>query len=293
MFDLNLLRTFVAVAEKRRLSLAATMLGLPKSTVSRHVARLEEDARTKLFNRRPDGFDLTPSGQRLYDRSSRAVHELARDVFGLAMARRQGTVRVQSPAIYGRGVLKPIVTEYLMSRPDCAIDLSLADRFSAPDLEATDLGIFVGLAPGRNVDLWSAGFVEARLYAAPGLLDALGTPRSLSDLQSWPLLTPDGSAGEQGRIRFHDAAGSVALLGPLRLSTADPDVILDAALAGLGLARLPTFFAARHVARGDLVPVLPDQVVDRHAVTMARSRRNANPAATDFAEFVIDRLAAS
>ena len=81
MLDLNLLRTFVAVADRRRISQAAELLGLPKSTVSRHIAKLEDDFGSRLFKRDSDGFELTPTGQRLYSRTRNAVHELSEDVF--------------------------------------------------------------------------------------------------------------------------------------------------------------------------------------------------------------------
>ncbi|MBI1186049.1 MAG: LysR family transcriptional regulator [Alphaproteobacteria bacterium] len=289
MLDLNLLRSFVVVAERRRLSQAAHVLGLPKSTVSRHVAKLEE--RTgKLFNRLNDGFDLTPVGQRLYGQTKNAIHELSRELFDPGAAERAQTLRIQAPANYGRGLLNGVIAQYLKKNPYCAIDITLTDRFTSPDLTAVDLGVFVGIAPGKDVEHWPAGFVEAKLYAAPSLFRKARRPKTPGDLKNWPVVTNDCVPGELGRIRLHGAREKRALLGQVRLSSAEPEVLLTAAIAGIGIARLPTFYADAAVAAGTLVAVLPDYAIDRHAVTLGRSRLNKNVAAADFAEFAVATL---
>ncbi|WP_375206761.1 LysR family transcriptional regulator [Hyphococcus sp.] len=290
MLDLNLLRTFVAVADRRRISQAAELLGLPKSTVSRHIAKLEDDFGSRLFKRDSDGFELTPTGQRLYSRTRNAVHELSEDVFGLAVAERRGIIKIQAPSVYGRGILKNLVRDYLLSRPQCAVDVTLTDRFAAPDLTQVDLGFFVGMSPGRQVDLWPLGFVEAKLYGAPSLFTDCDPPSNPADLKNWPAVTNECGPGAQGRITLQKNGDTSVALGPIRLSTGDPELLLEAAIAGIGIARLPTFFASSALAEGRLITVLPDYNADRHAVNIARCQRNTNPAATDFAEFVTERV---
>ncbi len=265
---------------------------MPKSTVSRHIAKLEDDLNIRLFDRMKDGFDLTPQGQRLYQRVSSSVHDLSIDAPQFGNIERHGRVSIHSPTVYGDGVLKPLIVEYLESRPDCSVDVVFADRFALPNLDEYDLGFFIGMSPGRDVDLWPVGFAEAKLYASPALLGDDDPPKTAADLKNWPLASSECEPGLTGRLALSSSKGESVLTGPVRLRSSNPLLLLEAALAGVAITRLPTFYAEDAVKMGCLIPILPNMSVDRHAVTIARSKRNKNPIATDFAEFAASALSA-
>lgn len=285
--DLNLLRTFVAAAELGRVSSASELLGVPKSTVSRHISRLEEEMGAALFERKSDGLRLTTVGGRLFDRSRNAIHTLSGARSERVSLPRSGTIRIHAPTIYARGVLAPIVARYADIQPGISLEILLGDRYTVPDPNSVDLIVNVGSSPGRMFEIWSLGHVEAKLYASASLVAEKGAPASPAGLKSWPILTNDCSPGVRAKIRLTKGNNEHhAETGGARIVCGDPDILLVAALEGLGIARLPTFFADPKVRSGDLVEILPSYTADRHSVTLVRSHRNKNELARDFADFV-------
>lgn len=289
--DLNLLRTFIAVAELRRVTRAAKALGLPKSTVSRQIAKLEETYAQILFLRSGDGLDLTPFGRRLFERTRQPIQALSQNLLETGNEDAPGSVSLYAPAIYGRGLLKPILQSYLKQHPNISMELVLGDRFSTPDPNAIDLTISVGQSPGKLFEIWSLRPVEAKLYGAPILFEEQEPPHGTPDLPNWPFLTNNCSPGTNAKVSLLCKGSDVmAATGPIRMVSNDPDALAEAAVQGLGIARLPTFVAAPFVEDGRLIPVLTDCVLDRHTVTLCKAHRNTNQAARSLIDFIVSEL---
>lgn len=276
--DLNLLRTFAAVAELGRISQAAKALQLPKSTVSRHIARLEQDLDRALFRRTSDGFNMTCDGRRLFEAAHPAV--LALSDFSSGAAHAQSRVRIHAPAVYTHGLLSKVLPECMMDMADVSIEICVDERFAVPDPRQYDLVVFVGQVPDKNCELWSLPAVEARLYASPRLFSEAAPPMDVPDLLNWPLLCTGGNPELPRSLRLSDGRETrTAQFRSARLISEDPVVLARAAAAGVGIARLPCFLGRDFVHSGELVSVLPHLVADRHCVTLARSFRNTNPTA--------------
>jgi DNA-binding transcriptional LysR family regulator len=289
--DLNLFRTFLAVAESARIAKAAAQLGLPKSTVSRHIARLERSVGAALFLRRSDGFELTAVGRRLFQATRDAVRALSAPLDAPRPAAADRPIRVHAPALLGRGLLSPIFAAYLAARERVSLDVRLGTRFELPSPTEVDLLFLVGTAAGRDFETWSLGSVESRLYAAPTLFARSGPPKSPAELQAWPIITENCSPGSRNRIQLTSAHGELSvLLASPRIVGNDPDLLIDGARAGLGILRIASFLAAPLVRTGELVAVLPEWHADRHAVSVARSLRADHPAVADLADFAATRL---
>lgn len=289
--DLNLLRTFVAVAESARISQAAAQLELPKSTVSRHISRLERSVGAALFLRRSDGLELTAVGRRLFQSTRDAVRALSSPLDAPSEASSARPIRVHAPALLGRGLLSPIFAAYLAARDDLALDVRLGTRFELPSPTEIDLVFLVGTTAGRDFETWALGSVEARLYAAPTLFAQSGPPETPAQLEAWPIITENCSPGSRSRIRLTSAHEELSvLLASPRIVGNDADLLIDAARAGLGILRIASFLAEPFVRTGELIAVLPQWHTDRHAVSVARSLRADHPAAADLADFVASRL---
>lgn len=289
--DLNLLKTFVAVAETARISQAAARLELPKSTVSRHVSRLERSVGAALFVRRSDGLELTTVGRRLFQATRDAVRVLNSSLDAPDEVSSARPLRVQAPLLLGRGLLSPIFAAYLAARPGATLDVRLGTRFELPDPAQIDLVFLVGTNAGRDFESWSLGSVEARLYGAPALFTKSGPPKTPAELEAWPIITESCSPGSRNRIQLSSAHGEASvLLASPRLVGNDTDLLLDAARAGLGILRIASFLAEPLVRAGELVEVLLGWHADRHAVGLARSLRANHPAAADLADFAAARL---
>ena len=291
MTDLNLLRTFVAVAECRSVTQAAKALSVPKSTVSRQIAKLEEHRDAALFIRGRTGLDLTPFGHRLFEQVRRPILELSESRIEHSERGLSGPVSIYAPSVYSRGVLQPVLIDFLTYHPDISLDLTLGDRFTSPDASDVDLVVHVGLSPGKAFEIWSLAPVEARLYASPTLFADAAPPRHAGDLHHLPFLTNNCSPGAHTKLNLFQKGESISTsTGPARLVASAPDLLASAAEKGLGLARLPTFVAEPFVSRGTLIPVLPDCVLDRHTVTLAKWHRNTNKSARVLAQFLVAKL---
>lgn len=292
--DLNLLRTFVTVAESGRISVAAAQLELPKSTVSRHVARLERSVGSALFLRRSDGFELTAVGRRLFQATRDAVRTLSAPLASSNQGSHSRPIRVQAPALFGRGLLSPIFAAYLASRDGLSLEVRLGTRFDLPSSAEVDLLFLVGTTAGREYETWSLGSVEARLYAAPAIFEKSPPPKVPAELEPWPILTENCSLGSRNRIQLKSSQEEVAvLLASPRIVGNDTDLLIDAARAGLGILRIASFLADPLVRTGELVEVLPGWYSDRLTVSVARSLRSDHPAAADLADFAATRLRAA
>ncbi len=289
--DLNALRAFVLVVEAGGITDGARRAGLPKSTVSRQMRDLEQRVGERLLERRGRGVAVTAAGRRLFESARSAIgalEVLRDDVLAPPVA---GRVRVASPVMLARGPLKDVLNELLGRYPAVTVEVDTLDRFSAAEAPKADVALNVGISPGGRGERHFLGFVEALLYAAPGLLAARGVPRTVSDLGRLPILTQGCAPGARAGWTLADPRGAVADFAfTPRLVASDPDLLIAAALAGHGVCRMPTFLAAPHVRSGQLVPIMEGHVAERHEVTLAVLRRTENVAVRWFAAEVSARL---
>lgn len=296
--DLNALRTFVLVVEAGGVTEAARRAALPKSTVSRQVRDLEARLGEPMLTRQGRGLTATGSGRRLYESARSAIgalEVLRKDVFAPPVA---GRVRVAAPVILARGLLKDLLADFLGRHPAIAVDIDLMDRFTAAQAPLADVAVCVGITPSDHSPLRALGHVEARLYAAPTLLAAMGAPRLPADIEKMPILTQGCAPGAKAGWTLSSPRGELHPVGfTPRMVTADPDLLLAAAIAGQGVCRMATFLAEPHLRAGRLVPVLDGYVAERHDVSLAVVRRPRDAAVQCFAremsEQLTQRLAAS
>jgi DNA-binding transcriptional LysR family regulator len=253
--NLNRAATFLQVVESGGFTAAATALGLPTSSVSRSVAKLEEDLGVVLLERTTRRVALTEVGRAYFERVREALAGLDEaTAVALDAARApHGLVRVAAPPDFAPA-LAPVVARFLQAYPKIRIEVATSARPAESVGEHADLGIAFGRLPDSSLMSRRVGETTHHLFAAPSYLEARGRPRVLADLarhdailvrsgtDRWELTGPRGVESVQ-------VAGSVAAdhLG----------FVVEATLAGLGIALLPAFSTAMHVQSGALVDVLP------------------------------------
>ncbi len=290
--DLNALRTFVLVVEAGGITEGARRAALPKSTVSRQVRDLEARLGEQMLTRQGRGLTTTGAGRRLYESARSAVgalEVLRKDVFAPPVA---GRVRVAAPVMLVRGPLQDLLADFLGRHPAIAVDIDLVDRFTAAQAPSADVALCVGISPSEHSPVRALGFVEARLYAAPSLLAAMGAPRIPADIERMPILTQGCAPGARAGWTLTDPRGAVHPVGFMpRMVTSDPDLLLAAAIAGQGVCRMATFLAEPHLRAGRLVAVLGDYVAERHDVSLAVLRRPRDAAVQCFAREMTEQLA--
>jgi DNA-binding transcriptional LysR family regulator len=286
---------FVLAAERGSFQEAAKALGLPKSTVSRRVQRLEARLGLPLLRRAGRAWSLTPDGRLLVERSRGPLHELAavRDATLDAAELPKGTLRLAIPIeLSGTSLIGSLVTGYCRHYPDVDLELLVDDRLA--DLVAEDVDLALrghrGQLPDRaGLVARQLATIDAGLFASPTYLNERGTPAQTSELAGHDLLAP-GLAVFGGTWPFvPEALGSPLDFEPrLRLRSNEFRSLLAAAIGGLGVAPCPLFLAREAVVDGGLVRVLPTTTFSAGSISAVWPRsRNLSPRVRSMVDFLV------
>jgi len=286
--DLNRAATFLRVVESGGFTAAALALGLPTSSVSRSVAKLEEDLGVVLLERTTRRVALTEVGRAYFERVRDALAGLDEATAAALDAAREphGMVRIAVPPDFAP-TLAPVIAAFVQRYPKIRIELSVSARAAERVGEHVDLGLAGGRLPDSSLVSRRIGETTHHLYAAPRYLAARGAPRSLEELArhdailaragaaTWELTGPDG-------VEAVEVSGAVAgdHLG----------FVVDATIAGLGIALLPAFATAVHVTSGVLVQVLPAYSTKIQLQILTVAARHLPHRVALFRDFLIEQL---
>jgi DNA-binding transcriptional LysR family regulator len=256
--DLNDVATFVRVADGGGFTAAANTLGVPKSTVSRSLARLERVLGVRLVHRTTRALALTEAGRAYYDRVRDAVTGVAEataDVVDLGKEPR-GSIRVTAPVDVGQALLADVVARFVERYPQVRFELTLTSRVVDLVAEGFDVALRASLMRDSSLVARRLGSTTMGLYASPAYLKRRGVPKTPGDLAS------------HERLRFRASRGPVVL----ETDTQKERVVMEGGIeaddllfirrlieAGAGIGLLPLFLARRGEKgeRDGLTRVLP------------------------------------
>jgi DNA-binding transcriptional LysR family regulator len=254
--SLDLLSLFLAVAEAGSFTAAATRLGLPKSSVSRGVAALEEELGVRLLHRTTRKVSLTTAGAALLERIAPLLGELRASLGALPEREEQpsGTLRITAANDLGAHLLPVMLARFTSRFPAVEVDVRLTNAYV--DLVAEGIDVALRITQKRLADSSLSarllGPVTMGLYAAPAYLARRGTPRTPADLEDheWVMFR----AGAPVKLESQGGTATVKRRG--RVSGDDMLFIHRACREGLGVALLPTFLADADVSAGALLRVV-------------------------------------
>lgn len=283
--DLELMGLFATVVEQGSFTRAAELLGMPKSSVSQKISRLESQLGVRLLQRTTRRLSLTPQGE-LYVEHCQGLLALARSA-NLAMARLRsapaGRVRITAPEATGTLLLGRILAEFRALYPEVVLELTLSDEQLDLVGEGYDLALRAAPLKDSSLICRRIGEVARHLVAAPAYLAAHGMPQQLSELGRYACLVHSAMPVwplQEGGWRPQGACVSNSLLA-----------LREMALHDGGIALLP-----HHVCEGDLVAgrlqkVLPDQPIPANPFYLIYpSREHLAPALRTLMDFVAERL---
>jgi DNA-binding transcriptional LysR family regulator len=271
------------VVAARSFTGAAASLGVSKSVVSARIAQLETRLGTRLLQRTTRRLSLTQDGLAVYERAARMTAE-ADEAANLAQGASptpRGLLRVNAPVAFAERHLVAPVATYLARYPDVRVELLLSDRTVDLVEEGIDVAIRVS-ARLRDSSLVARKLADDRtlVCAAPAYLERRGVPAAPADLLAhdclrYALL----QASDEWRFRAPgQARGSFAVPVEGRFLAASGALLRAAALAGAGLAVLPSFMVADELRDGRLRVVLADYSYVRLGVHAVYSPAGAVPA---------------
>ncbi|MBW6530500.1 LysR family transcriptional regulator [Sphingomonas sp. RRHST34] len=254
MMKLDGLEALVAVAEAGSISAAARRLGLAKSVVSDRLAELERTVGARLVQRTTRALALTADGDALIVRARSILREVS-DAQAEVVERRgslAGPLRLAGPISFGALHLGPAIYRFLALHPEIQLTLDLDDRFVDAAGDGYDAVIRHGPITDERLIVRHLASSRRLLVASPAYLEQRGWPRTLAELDRISAIL---YTNRDADWRFPDASGTMIVRPSACLRVNNGLVMRDAALAGLGVTLLPTFFIHRDLADGSLVHV--------------------------------------
>lgn len=248
---------FVRVVEAESFTAAAQQLGLPKSSVSRSVARLEEELGVRLLQRTTRRLHLTEAGSTFYHKARAALAALEEAALAAADHGHEprGTVRLTAPVDLGEFLAEPLA-RFVGAHPQIQVDLVLTARLVDLVREGFDMALRASRLKDSSLVARKLGSFADGLYAAPGYLKRHGTPATLAELaQHECVLFRARSGRATWTLRGPKGEEPIEVHGSITAD--DLTFVVHAAEAGAGVAYLPHVLAARSVAGKRLVRVLP------------------------------------
>ena len=283
VIDPNDLLIFARVAELGSFSRAADKVGLPKSSVSRRLAALEQRLGERLLLRTTRRQTLTEFGQQLLEHAKQVVLEV--EAVAALSERRQATptgrLRVSMPADIANLLLADMLGAFVAMYPDISLELDLSARRVDLLGEGFDVAVRIGALPddsllaARRLSLMSTG-----VYASPQYLAEHGTPQVPQDLLQHQAVRLLGGTGEPMPWRLVNGEQEWTALPPGRFAANAPDLLLRMVLAGTGIGAVPDVFAQADVRRNALVRILPDWCFPRMPISAVFPGRKLMPPKT-------------
>ncbi len=252
------MRLFVRVADAGSFSRAAIDLELGQPTVSRRIQDLEAILGSTLFQRTTRALSLTEAGQRFY---RRAIDILAEYDEAEAEARGLehepvGLLRMSCAASMGRMLIGPQVPEFLDRFPHVRVDLMLDDTYTDLVGEGIDLAFRMGTLQDSSMMAKKLGEAPRALWASPNYLQRAGTPTHPKDLSEHLALTFRQVAHTEWKLTRNGETASASVDGRFKASSGE--MLLQGAVAGLGILLGPNWLVREAASRDELVRVLPE-----------------------------------
>lgn len=259
MNRLEAMAIFVEVIDKGSLSAAARSLRVSLPTVSRVLSSLEKELGVRLLVRSTRGFRETESGHLYYDRCRKILADVRladREAQGLQPVP-TGELRITAPVLYGQRHVAPVVAKFLDLHPKVSADLLLNDQIEPLAEQRIDLAVRVGGAHSSHATVRSLGSIQRVVVASVGYLERHDAPMKPRDLVHHNcLLFTHYFHADEWRFRYRGRDVAVPVRG--RLRTNNQEALLQAVLAGAGVALLPDWLVRVHVASGLLKVLLDD-----------------------------------
>ncbi|ACA95601.1 TPA: LysR family transcriptional regulator [Burkholderia cenocepacia] len=293
MLDLNDLALFVQVVRAGSFSEAARRLRMPANTLSRRIDQFEGHIGTRLLHRSTRKLAPSTEGLALFERYAPAldrIFEIERQhADGQEPA---GTVRVAAMAGLFEVIKLEWLAEFYARHPRISIDFLLDDTPSDLIAERIDLALRIGIETGGSFRVRRIAPGTMILAASPAYLERRGTPRTPRELADHDCLTVSSRQG-RSMWRLQGPRGTQEISIDSRFSVNDMRVVMQACLAGLGIALVPQVLAAAAIDEGKLARVLPAYQRSGAGLGLQlvyTSRPPLPPAVTAVAEFLLEKL---
>lgn len=287
--DLNHLRVFDRVASLASFSAAARALGLPKSNVSRGVAKLEATLGARLFQRTTRNVVLTPAGEALKERCAAlltGIDETVDYISSLTDTPR-GPLKISAGIGFGINVLGDLLPGFLDRYPDVQVTLNLSTRTADLVSEGVDCAIRLGPLPDSSLVATQLGVINRYLCASADYVARRGAPATPNDLPAHDTIEMPSPDGRGRPWVFHKEGGSASIQPHPRIFVDEALTIFRLVQNGAGLGVVSAYLCGPEIAAGRIVRLLPEWTCPPLPVSVVfPTRRELRPAVRAFADYL-------
>lgn len=251
---------FAKVIELGGISRAAERLGVAKSVVSRRLRDLEARLGVQLVKRTTRRLHLTDSGRQYYERVVRILTEVEETEQALSQENIElsGTIRLAAPQSFATTHLMPALSPFMAQHPSIRLDVDLSDRTINLMEEGIDLAIRVGRLADSTMVARRLTVVKMQICASPRYLERHGIPQAPADLEQHCALSYSNIPGHK-EWQLTDNRGQLYQpVVPARLRANSGDLLLQAAINGMGIINAPDLLFEQALGAGQLTRLLED-----------------------------------
>lgn len=283
---------FVAVIECGSFSAAAERLGMTKSAVSKRISVLEDNLGVRLFSRTTRSLALTEAGERFSDYARNALM-LADEGFNALhnlQDKPKGTLKINAPMTFTRPHIVPYLNEFLYDYPDLKIVLSMDDKIVNLVDGGFDVGIRIGELESSSLIAKKLVDCKSVLCASPEYILNNGAPSNPDELSLHNCIYYSlFQAGVEWRFYKDSKMTRVEPKGNFIVNNSD--AICSVLLQGLGICQMPTFIVADYLKSNQLVSIMEDYSLPKHAIYAVYPERKHLPEKVRvFIEFMDKKL---
>ena len=292
MLNLNDIAVFTKVVEASSFTGGSRLLGLPKATVSRKVSELEQRLGVRLLERTTRKLRLTEAGQHFYARCNQhiAALEQADELINEIQTEPQGLLRLSMPN-GGNQLVSTLLAEFTAAYPKIQINVILTETPLDLFEHNIDIALRVGALKDSSLIARKLGPTQPWLVAAPVYLARKGRPSCPADLAGHDFVLLNNGIRTHSMLEFQGPQGKESIPVKGRVEGNTLDFVLHSAIAGLGIARLPSFAVANHVRQGQLQVLLSDYQLHMGDVYVVYpSRRHIASKVRVFLEFLDQKM---
>jgi DNA-binding transcriptional LysR family regulator len=267
------MRVFTRIVERRSFTATAQDLGLPRSTVTDAVRQLETRLGVRLLQRTTRHVSPTLDGEAYYRRCVSLIAELEDAEGAFAGARPKGLLRVEVQGTLARHFILPNLPQFFALYPEIELSMSEGERWVDLVREGVDCVLRFGHLADSDLIARRVVTLDRLTCAAPAYLERHGVPAAWDQLDGHRMVGLRSlTTGNLRPLDFTVGGVLRKTTLPTTISVTGTESFLQSTRLGLGLAQVPHFHAAEDLARGTLVPILPDTPPESMPVSLLYPR---------------------
>lgn len=274
MDKLNLMTSFIAVAEEGTYTAAGKRLGKTTPLISTHISQLEALLNVRLIIRSTRSLQLTPTGQSYYEEARKVLDDIATLEARVRQENQSlvGRMRITAPVTFGEQVLMPFIARIVESNPQLNIELMLNDRYVDIVAEGFDAAIRIGNLEDSSLIARRIGSIRMLLCTSPAFIERYGMPQSPGDLESLPCVF-DSNFRQGNRWSFSREDKSIEVTPKIIARVNSAAAAARMASTGLAITYAPDFAVRDEIQDGTLVEILGDYCQNDIPISMIYPHR--------------------